>query len=80
VGYWKAAFKALPHGGFELPVVRRMRCKDFLEDNRYGRAILDETGHWEVADDTIGRPPLFLIAFSFFYVGETSPGNKKPNE
>ena len=43
------------------------------------RAMPDETGHWEVADDTIGRPPLFLIVFSFFSVGETSPGNKKPN-
>jgi len=41
----------------------------------------DDTGHYrEVADDTIGRPPLFLIVFSFFSVGETSPGNKKPIE
>jgi hypothetical protein len=45
------------------------------------RAIPDETGHyWEVADDTIGGPPLFLIVFSFFSVGEISPGNKKPKE
>jgi hypothetical protein len=39
--------------------------------NHPGRAIPDETGHyWEVADDTIGRPPLFLIVFSFFPLGK----------